>query len=57
MLLMLKLENETHVIFFHVGQMKQAKQYRRDHPEFKRRRITEILQAGYVPMETLLGKG
>jgi len=42
---MLRLMNSTHIVFFPVGYLEQAKQYRSTKPEFKGRHISNVLQA------------
>ena len=41
---MLRLMNNSHVVFFPVDAMDQAKAFRSNHPEFARKRIVDVLQ-------------
>ena len=41
---MLRLQNETQVVFFPMNAMVWAKGFRHAWPEFKRRRIVDVLQ-------------
>ena len=51
---MLVLKNDTHLVFFEADQMLEAAAFRRNHPEFKRRRIVRVLQM--LPSNVTIGE-